>query len=742
MGFSLGFTANKGDRASFLSSLFAPKRPEPSYPRLPAVDARDETTVPGIYAVGEVAGTPLIKLGINAGHDLVQRLAIDLREADSAAEDVLDLVILGAGSSGLGAAAAAEELGLSAVVLEANHIAETVYTMTKGKVIFAEPLDVSKKGKLWFEECTREELLDRWGQQVKDLGLDVRCFEKVLDVQRKGQFLEVRSDKSSYRCKRFILAAGKSGNPRKAGVPGEVEYAAKIDHRLIDPALFADQDILVYGGGDVALEAAISLCDSNRVTLVTIDKEFTYPKKRNVDALHERADSGKITLHMNSSLAEIHAKEVTCIDHGAAGKRLRIANDHVFEMIGAELPLEFFAKLGIKLANTWAWQRWALLGGLFLGVYSLYALKSYGKGLVAWPYEDLIAPETYTTSLRSLFELAFWPFHFAFTDEAYQTILSDPSHSTGFQQGYLYSLIYTLVMVIFGYQAMFRWRGIARNKQYQTNRYLSLIGFQVAFFLIVNVVAVQAFTLQHAWRAWGLYQPFPLFFNTFFWWDTSPGNESMAVFWFFVTAGLLGTFVVIPFLSWKHGKRFCTWVCGCGGLAETLGDRWRHLSPKGERSRAWEFQAVAVMAASFLVGLIVVSVYNMSGSNIWWNTYNYLVDFWLVAVIPITLYPFFGGKVWCRYWCPLAAWNGLLSKWFGRLRIKSNDKCISCTKCSEHCQVGVDVMAFAKNQTSFDNQNSACIHCGICIDVCPMDVLSFDNSPRTHADAKPASNPS
>ena len=100
-----------------------------------------------------------------------------------------------------------------------------------------------------------------------------------------------------------------------------------------------------------------------------------------------------------------------------------------------------------------------------------------------------------------------------------------------------------------------------------------------------------------------------------------------------------------------------------------------------------------------------------------------------MAVIPIALYPFFGGKVWCRYWCPLAAYNQACSaKWYGRLKIVSDDKCITCTECSTYCQVGVDVMAFAKNQQPFDNSNSACIQCGICIDVCPMGVLSFETS--------------
>jgi polyferredoxin len=246
------------------------------------------------------------------------------------------------------------------------------------------------------------------------------------------------------------------------------------------------------------------------------------------------------------------------------------------------------------------------------------------------------------------------------------------------------------------------------------------------------VIAVQALSIQHAWRAWGLYQPWPLFFNTFHWWNES---DPRIVLYGFIGAGLFGTLVAIPIASRRHGKRFCTWVCGCGGLAETLGDRWRHLSAKGSRSRAWEFQGVLILIASALVTLITVGMFATRADNGWAQAYSYIVDFWLVAVIPIALYPFFGGKVWCRYWCPLAAWNQLLSKAYGRLEIVADDKCISCTMCSRYCQVGVDVMSFAKNQEAFDNRNSACIHCGICIDVCPMDVLSFRQRPVAGAAA-------
>ncbi|MCA9552912.1 MAG: 4Fe-4S binding protein, partial [Myxococcales bacterium] len=431
-----------------------------------------------------------------------------------------------------------------------------------------------------------------------------------------------------------------------------------------------------------------------------------------------KAAEGKVTVHMASFLKAVAASDVSFAVGGPSGDVRTIPNQHLFEMIGAELPTPFFKKLGVALENTWDVKRYVWLTVVFLLVYSLYGLKSYGKGLSSWPFDLLIAPETYYSTLGAIFKVAFAPLRWIFSDVAYQDLVRD----AGYQQGYLYSLLYTVCMLVFGGEALLRWRKVSKDKRYQTYRYISLISFQLVFFIIVNVFAVQALSVRYAWRAWGLYQPFPLFFNTFFWWYD---GDPQLIMWGFIGAGVFGSLVAIPLAARNHGKRFCTWICGCGGLAETLGDRWRHLAPKGKRSRAWEFQGVLILFASVLVGLVVVGMYETDGNNPWWRVYSYVVDFWLVAVIPVALYPFFGGKVWCRYWCPLAAYNGLLAKWYGKLKIVSDDKCISCTQCSRYCQVGVDVMAFAKNQQPFDNSNSACIQCGICIDVCPMGVLSF-----------------
>lgn len=68
-----------------------------------------------------------------------------------------------------------------------------------------------------------------------------------------------------------------------------------------------------------------------------------------------------------------------------------------------------------------------------------------------------------------------------------------------------------------------------------------------------------------------------------------------------------------------------------------------------------------------------------------------------MGILPVTVYPFMGGKVWCRYWCPLAKLMQYMSKFYvklkiSRFRIVANDKCIGCNECSRNCQVGIDVM--------------------------------------------------
>jgi NosR/NirI family transcriptional regulator, nitrous oxide reductase regulator len=308
-------------------------------------------------------------------------------------------------------------------------------------------------------------------------------------------------------------------------------------------------------------------------------------------------------------------------------------------------------------------------------------------------------------------------------------------------------VLYTSVMTIFGLQAMKRW-GLDKHDRFQIWRYTSLISFQWLFFFLIPEFlfrwAVQyqwvgarlahdpAFAGQ-AWRSYGLLYAWPLFFYTFI------GDPSKV----WVVWGAVLSFVLIPILVLFHGKRYCSWICGCGGLAETLGDRWRHLAPKGRTSVRWEFMNSIVLAAAVVVTILVLardSFHIFASPALTGQEYYHLfADVWLVGILPVTLYPFFGGKVWCRYWCPLAKMMQIFSAAFTRFRvsrfaIQANEKCIACMECTRNCQVGIDVMQYALKQEPITNANSSCIGCGICVTVCPMEVLSFSRQSAPEAE--------
>ncbi|MCL5669927.1 MAG: 4Fe-4S binding protein, partial [Acidobacteria bacterium] len=251
--------------------------------------------------------------------------------------------------------------------------------------------------------------------------------------------------------------------------------------------------------------------------------------------------------------------------------------------------------------------------------------------------------------------------------------------------------------------ALKRW-GLDRKDKFQIWRYVSLLGFQWIFFFIIPEFLFEwaikyqwvgerlahdpAFAGQ-SWRSYGIVYAWPLFFYTFF------GDPSKIwVIW-----GVLLAFGIIPLFVLWHGKRYCSWICGCGGLAETLGDRWRHLAPKGKSSKRWEQMNLVILVLAVIVTLAVLlhdAVAFLRGPGTWGlEFYHVLADIWLVGIIPVTLYPFLGGKIWCRYWCPLAKMMELFSHAYAKLgisryRIEANEKCIACTECSRNCLVGID----------------------------------------------------
>ncbi len=724
----------------------------------PQINKNFESNIKGLFIIGDLAGAPVIKLAMEQGFNVIKHIAA-LPDAKSGNPDVLDLLIVGAGASGLNAALTAKDEGLTSVILEKGKVANTIENFPEGKWVYAEPDKTPPKGKLWLDGAQKEDLIKRWTDIVESNNLDVRLMEPLEEINRTGDFFEIKTPKSTLKAKRIILATGMRGNPRKLGVDGEDQE--KVYHQLYSPRKYKNENIIVVGGGNSAIEAAITLSEQNKVYLSYRKGEFARIFKDNERLLNEHVAAGNIELILNSQITEFGQTEAAIsIDKGGHEESRSIPYNHAFVLIGADIPRQFLKSLGIKLENEWEGSFFQSLGLTFMTLIGLWLFGGHatlfgndlsavpnllGLGIAVIPLGFLISTGIkgnryswlgisflvwYTIyGVKVGKGQEFWPFE----NWGYD-LLSFSERPWSFW----YTVMYTGLMTLFGIQALKRW-GLDRKDKYQIWRYISLLSFQWIFFFIIpeflfqwaieyqwvgQQLASDPSFADQGWRSYGLVYAWPLFFYTFFY-----NPHQIWVIW-----GILLTFVVIPIFVIFNGKRYCSWVCGCGGLAETFGDRWRHLAPKGKKSISWEWMnsIVLIFAAVVTVIFLTKNTIEIFRDPANWsiNIYRIFVDVWLVGILPVTLYPFLGGKVWCRYWCPLAKLMHIQSKFFnrigiGKFKIEANNKCIGCNECSRNCQVGIDVMSYALKQNTLDNTTSSCIGCGICVTVCPMDVLSY-----------------
>lgn len=199
----------------------------------------------------------------------------------------------------------------------------------------------------------------------------------------------------------------------------------------------------------------------------------------------------------------------------------------------------------------------------------------------------------------------------------------------------------------------------------------------------------------------------------------------------------MASFVAVPVLTWRFGKRwYCSWVCGCGGLAETLGDPWRQLSDKSVRAwrlERWSIHLVLLAIVLITVGLWIHSalgnpIWGDGGQGVFYRTYGFIIGAAFSGVIGVGFYPLLGSRVWCRFGCPQAAILGIIQRWFSRFRITTNGgQCISCGNCSTFCEMGIDVRAYAQRGDNI--VRASCVGCGVCASVCPRGVLRLETGP-------------
>ncbi len=300
---------------------------------------------------------------------------------------------------------------------------------------------------------------------------------------------------------------------------------------------------------------------------------------------------------------------------------------------------------------------------------------------------------------------------------------------------FLYTFAYTLLILVMAFRMVMKYR----HNRYQILRTISLSFFQLAFAFILPFV-LEAFSTQNS-----------QYFISYFWpldydaiWPTSISTlyDETILGKFLLFWGLMMSFIAVPVFTYFWGKRwYCSWVCGCGGLAETAGDPFRQLSFK--QLSAWKVERYSVHGVLAVIILLTILLWmdgltaDEGGVGILGDFgkqlvegYGFAIGMVFAGVVGTGFYPIFGSRVWCRFGCPQAAILGLIQRFKSRFRITTNGgQCISCGNCSTYCEMGIDVRWYAQRQQNI--VRASCVGCGICSAVCPRGVLRLENGSDT-----------
>lgn len=307
---------------------------------LPSLDEHYQTNVEGVFIVGELGGIGLIKNAVAQG-----KAAIDhILTRPKAGEAEFDVAIVGAGPAGLAAGLTAKANNLKYVILEQSDIGGSILHYPRAKVVMTSPVELPIWGKLKLTDVKKEALLDVWEKIIAKASLDVRTNEKVLDVHRNQGHFVVTTSTTQLSAQYVLLALGRRGTPKKLGVPGE--DLSKVMYRLIDTSTYHDLHMLIVGGGDSAVEAAVGLAlqKNNTITLSYRRDAFTRIKERNLQHIQDLIAKKKVRVIFNSEVQEIQEKSVTL---KTSDGEIELPNDFVFIFAGGELPFELLKKIGI-----------------------------------------------------------------------------------------------------------------------------------------------------------------------------------------------------------------------------------------------------------------------------------------------------------------------------------------------------------------------------------------------------------
>lgn len=311
---------------------------------IPLVQEDFQTNVPGIFIAGELGGMGLIRNAVTQGVQAVD----SIRKLDGiGSKKQLDLMIVGAGPAGIGASLAAMSAKLDFVTLEQESLGGTVSHYPRGKIVMTAPVKLPLVGKMQFRETTKEVLMDYWEKLVKSTGLKISDNERVEKIEPQGNGFSVTTTKGSYKTRAVLLAIGRRGTPRTLGVPGEDK--TKVVYRLIDPEQYLNKHVLVVGGGDSALEAAVSIANEagTTVTLSYRSEAFSRAKEKNRIKVDSAQKEGKMNVMMSSNVKEITDGQVVIV--ASNDEEVCIDNDAIIVCAGGILPTPFLKSIGIEV---------------------------------------------------------------------------------------------------------------------------------------------------------------------------------------------------------------------------------------------------------------------------------------------------------------------------------------------------------------------------------------------------------
>ncbi len=316
---------------------------------LPHVNEKYETNVEGIYIAGELGGMGLIKNSVEQGQMAVENI---VKKGLKKGAAPYDLIIIGAGPAGISASLMAKKHGLKFLTLEQDSLGGTVFNFPRSKIVMTSPVDLPLHGKVKLFDTSKQELLDLWNTVLSKNNIEIKERTKVEGIHPDGSNFKVLTNQGdALITQTVLLAIGRRGSPRKLGVPGE--QLENVAYRLLEPERILDKKVIVVGGGDSAVEAAMSLAEQNKVTLSYRKDAFSRIKPKNRERLNYLIGKGKLEVAYNTNLSEIKMDSVRM--KFGDGEEKVLENDLVYIFAGGELPTKFLEKAGVQISKRFGY---------------------------------------------------------------------------------------------------------------------------------------------------------------------------------------------------------------------------------------------------------------------------------------------------------------------------------------------------------------------------------------------------